>query len=227
MKRLNNFNWKVYWYLTIIKEVKPKVYKNILHRQVLCKCRCWNFTKWLLYTIKVWGKKSCGCLHKKHWFSNQNNAFYNCYRNILQRCNNTKNARYKNYWWRWIKNEWQNFKEFKNDMYESFIKHCEEFWKKDTTIDRINNDWNYCKGNCRWATRKEQAYNKSTNTNIQPCIKYGYKIKVKNILNKKPSIEINNIKYKNIFDASKRLWISRQLLTYRLHNNYYIFKKLQ
>jgi len=45
-------------------------------------------------------------------------------------------------------------------MYESYLKHCDSFWEKQTTIDRIDVDWNYCKKNCCWATYKEQSKNK-------------------------------------------------------------------
>lgn len=83
--------------------------------------------------------------------------FYYVYYWIKYRCDNKNCKEYKYYWWRWIKNEWKSFSEFYNDMFESYIKHWIEYWfsKWYCQIDRINNDGNYCKDNCRWVTSKQ------------------------------------------------------------------------
>ena len=44
-------------------------------------------------------------------------------------------------------------------MYDSYLQHLTEYWEKDTTLDRIDNDWNYCKENCKRSTRREQSKN--------------------------------------------------------------------
>lgn len=86
---------------------------------------------------------------------------YKRYVSSRRRCIDTKSKDYPYYWGRWILFEWDNYYNFKNDMLESFLLHIEEHWLKNTTLDRINSNWNYCKDNCRWATRKVQGNNSS------------------------------------------------------------------
>lgn len=83
--------------------------------------------------------------------------FHGIYRSILQRCAD-KTQKY--YGAKGIKSLWRDFEHFKADMYESYLKHVEEFGEKDTTIDRRKSNRNYYKENCRWATKKEQSINR-------------------------------------------------------------------
>lgn len=95
-----------------------------------------------------------------HWEAHT--RFYSIYSGIIARCYRKYENSFKNYWMFWIECEWLTYEDFKKDMYKSYLKHIEKYWEKDTTIDRIDVLWNYCKSNCRWATRKEQSRNKST-----------------------------------------------------------------
>ena len=87
-------------------------------------------------------------------------SFKTVFWDIKHRCNNPKAKYYHRYWWRWIKCLRNTFEDFYNDMYESYIGHVNEYglWMKYTQIDRIDNDWNYCKENCRWVTAKENNH---------------------------------------------------------------------
>lgn len=81
---------------------------------------------------------------------------------MLTRCYNKNCANYKNYGGRGISvcDNWLNYINFESDMYESYLKHVENYGEKETTLDRINVNDNYCLENCRWATNKEQARNR-------------------------------------------------------------------
>lgn len=79
---------------------------------------------------------------------------YNAWSHMLQRCNNTSNARYKDYGGRGIQvtKEWFTFANFLRDMGESP--------GTNYVLDRTNNNGDYTPENCRWVTYSESAQNK-------------------------------------------------------------------
>lgn len=55
---------------------------------------------------------------------------------------------------------WDNYLEFKKDMYESYLRHLSIYGRDKTTLDRKDNSLGYNKSNCRWATPYEQNMNR-------------------------------------------------------------------
>jgi len=105
-------------------------------------------------------------IDKRPWLTKHGMSrthFYRVFRDIKTRCESVSNHQYHLYGGRGIKCEWNSFDEFKKDMYKSYLKHKKEHPEyRNTSIDRKNNNGNYCKENCRWATHKMQQNNKST-----------------------------------------------------------------
>lgn len=86
------------------------------------------------------------------------------------RCNNPNRHSSDHYIGRGITYDprWELFVNFQNDMGKR---------PDGTSLERIDNDKDYCKENCRWATKSEQAFNrrvlKPTLTGIRNINKVG------------------------------------------------------
>lgn len=132
----------------------------------ICKCNCGNIKTVDGYSLRCGGSKSCGCLLRQiaseisvtHGHARLRNVskIYRTWQGVLKRCTNPNDTHYKYYGRRGITvcERWRKFENFLKDMGECPDGH---------SIDRIDNDGNYCKENCRWATKTEQMRNMSTN----------------------------------------------------------------
>lgn len=137
-------------------------YKTML----LCQCDCGNTYEAAFYPLTHGQIKSCGCGRAKAGFrdgrSKRNPNLYTLWAQMLSRCENPDNKWYYRYGGRGIKvcEEWHDYLKFEEWVESNGGK------PKGMSLDRIDNNSDYCPENCKWSTQKEQTRNTNRNVNI-------------------------------------------------------------
>lgn len=130
---------------------------NGKHRKGLYKCKCGKVKTIRVDHVNSGRTKSCGCACRIHGHAikGSHTSEYNSWQSMIQRCTNKNSVSYHNYGERGIGicQQWQN-------SFEQFLLDMGKRPSVDHSLDRINNNGNYEKNNCRWATIKMQSINK-------------------------------------------------------------------
>lgn len=121
-----------------------------------CKCNCGNECFRSMNQLKNKHYSSCGCavseMKKTHGM--KYTRVYRIWSSMKNRCTNPNDSDFEKYSALGVCDEWLSFGLFFLDMGEPPTA--------DHQIDRIDNTKGYCKENCKWSTRSEQARNRST-----------------------------------------------------------------
>lgn len=146
----------------------------------VCRCACGKLHEAVSNALTSGHTKSCGCWKDErntstaptHGHASRKTGLsptYQSWRGMWTRCTNPNVKSYKDYGGRGITicSRWERFENFLADMGER---------PAGRTLDRENVNGNYEPGNCRWATRKEQAMN------TQKASKLGDEVEVPNEL---------------------------------------------
>jgi hypothetical protein len=142
-------------------------------RRWVCICDCGNECRYLTGDLrrKV-GVTSCGCKRAEALSAKRapvhgmtRTRTYKSWQSMHQRCANPNTKHFAYYGGRGISvcARWNEFANFLEDM---------GVRPPGRTLDRIETDGNYEKGNCRWATPAEQQANRRA---PKPCTKRGSK----------------------------------------------------
>lgn len=136
----------------------------------LCRCPCGNIVEVMNSCLTTGHTQSCRCLHHElarkrftthgHRPGTGATRAYDSWSHMIQRCTNPRDKSWKNYGGRGITvcARWFKFANFLKDMGDKPV---------GLTLERKDNEGNYCPRNCTWATWSEQMKNK------RPGIRHG------------------------------------------------------
>lgn len=142
-----------------------ELYRNKNLKYVwLCQCDCGKTKEVVDGSLKNGDIKSCGCLHReiitKHKGSHLKE--YRVWADMIQRCTNPNISNYRFYGGKGVSvcDRWKS-------SFQFFLSDMGSIPGVGYSIERNDSKGNYEPANCRWATRKEQDANKTTNRIIE------------------------------------------------------------
>lgn len=141
------------------------------HTYWFCRCDCGAETLVYSYSLRIGGTQSCGCLQKEfhNWGTSPREGKrgmpeHQSWRAMIQRCENQNHKAFYRYGGRGIKvcARWR-------DNFDAFLVDVGPRPSRRHTLDRINTNGDYERGNVRWSTVSEQ------NNNTRRCRYIPYK----------------------------------------------------
>jgi hypothetical protein len=194
--------------LKVIQREKSKGNRN----KWICECECGMFTSTLGYRLKIGKTKSCGCYRVQaakdkfitHGYSTKDihKPEYRAFYGAKTRCNNTQRENYFRYGGRGI--------EFRFNSFAEFLSEIGDRPTHFHSLDRINPDGHYEKGNVQWSTLKEQSRNKSRKLSLT------FEGETKLL---KEWSESSGIAYHKLYDRKSRGFCSVCILSEKLRPN--------
>ena len=170
MRKRKNLIGQSFGRLTVIAEGKTRESNNKRKQYYwLCQCSCGSQPKEINQNSLLNGEIiSCGCYHSEHnheyGFKHgmSHTRIYTIWSGMIQRCCNPNAKNYPRYGSRGVTvcEEWKEFKNFYD-------------WSKisgysdNLTIERLDNNGNYCPENCTWITKQKQMRNTRRNHYIK------------------------------------------------------------
>lgn len=131
----------------------------------ICQCACGSEASIRGSALRHGEALSCGCLRKERAIKantthgKSKDGAYSSWQSMMHRCYDKSHDQYHRYGGNGVIvcDRWHDFSSFFEDM------GSRPYGK---TIDRKNSEGNYEPNNCRWATKKEQANNRTNNKPI-------------------------------------------------------------
>lgn len=141
--------------LTVTEEDEKHTYPSgDTRRKFRAICDCGVEKSYLVNQLTSGRTKSCGCFNKERIKTHGmfDTRQYQCWADMKTRCDNASHKVYDSYGGRGIIycKKWSTFEGFWEDMCSTY---------DDTlTLNRRDNDGNYCKENCSWDTKNFQGH---------------------------------------------------------------------